>query len=149
MNWVFIKKSKIYRKIKEVFSQGLSPLDMIKAAILGIVIGIMPIFGLSTILVSYLAIKLKLNLGVAIVFVISPLHPFLFIPFIHFGEKIIDVRHSLLTFEAIKTSFQTSVLSTLKQLWLELLCGLLGWSFIAIPRLGTLVIQQYNKIKTQ
>lgn len=122
-------------KIQDIFSQNLSNQEIILAVILGVFIGIMPVFGISTIIATYLAIKLKLNIGVTLfsTYAVSPIHPLLFIPFIHLGESIVGIEHTLLSFSAIKQAFSMNYIDALEKLWLEFLCGISGWSLISIP----------------
>ncbi len=133
--WSNLLANKLFQKVKEIFCQGISVKEMIIAGVLGALIGVMPFFGVSTMLSTLLAIKFKLNLGVALFFTyaVSPIHPFLFIPFIHLGERIYGVKHTLLTFEAIKIAFQTDITDTIQKLWLEIVCGLTGWLTFALP----------------
>jgi uncharacterized protein (DUF2062 family) len=133
--WSNLQGSKPFLKVKEVFCQGISVKEMIIAGILGALIGVMPFFGVSTMFSTLLAIKFKLNLGVVLFFTyaVSPIHPFLFIPFIHLGENIYGIKHTLLTFEAIKNAFQTDITDTIQKLWLEIVCGLTGWLTLALP----------------
>ncbi len=129
---MFIKQ---IAKIKEIFSQGLSKKEVILAGLLGAFIGIMPVFGLSTIVAGFLALKLRLNIGVTLLFTyaVSPIHPLLFIPFIHLGENIFGIKHTLLSFLAIKEAFYLDYLDALRKLWLEFVCGMSGWSLVSIP----------------
>lgn len=135
MNLNALKNHKYILKIKELFTQGISLKEIILSAVLGSLIGIMPIFGVATLLITFLSLRFKLNIAVAIAFtyVVAPLQALFFIPFIHLGEKAVGIKHTLLTFEAIKNAFYSDVLMTMKDLWLEIVCGLMGWSAIAIP----------------
>lgn len=135
MNFSSLKNHKYILKIKEIFTQGISFKEIILSAALGSLIGIMPILGVATIIITFLTLRFKLNIAIAILFtyIVSPLQALLFIPFIHLGEKAIGIEHSLLTFSAIKNAFNNDVWTTMKDLWLEIICGLMGWSAIAIP----------------
>jgi uncharacterized protein (DUF2062 family) len=141
-----IQASKPYRKLKAVLSQGTSKKEIILAAFVGSIIGVMPVFGLSTILGTFLAIRLKLNLGFTVLFtyLVSPLHTVLFLPFIHLGEKIYGVEHTLLTFQAIKDSFSVDYFITFKKLWFEVICGLSGWFTFSIPLIATITLVKYK-----
>lgn len=144
-----INNHKYILKIKEIFTQGLSAKEIILSALLGSIIGIVPVLGVATLLVTFLALRLKLNIAIAILFVyiVTPLQALLFIPFIHLGERTIGIKHTLLTFEAIKNSFHKDIWITTKDLWLEIVCGLLGWSTIAIPFFVLLIVIKSRKSK--
>ncbi|MFH7000604.1 DUF2062 domain-containing protein [Flavobacterium bizetiae] len=146
MNLNTINNHKYILKIKEIFTQGLSLKEIILSALLGSIIGIVPVLGVATLLVTFLALRFKLNIAIAILFtyIVTPLQALLLIPFIHLGERTIGIKHTLLTFEAIKNSFHKDIWITTKDLWLEIVCGLMGWSTIAIPFFIFLIL-----IKTQ
>lgn len=120
-----INNHKYLLKIKEIFTQGLSAKEIILSALLGSLIGIVPVLGVAILLVTFLALRFKLNIAIAILFtyIVTPLQALLFIPFIHLGEKAIGIKHTLLTFEAIKKSFHKDIWITTKDLWLEIVCG--------------------------
>lgn len=131
---------KLKKRIKAVFSQGLSKKEILMAAILGGVIGILPAFGISTILATFSAVKLRLNVGVTLVFnyLFSVFQPLLFLSFIHLGEAIFGVKHTLLTYKDIKNALLVDYLDTIKDLWLEFLCGISGWLVFSLPIFGLL-----------
>nr|WP_315166392.1 DUF2062 domain-containing protein [uncultured Flavobacterium sp.] len=144
-----INNHKYILKIKKIFTQGLSAKEIILSALLGFIIGIVPVLGVATLLVTFLALRFKLNIAIAILFVyiVTPLQALLFIPFIHLGERTIGIKHTLLTFEAIKNSFHKDIWITTKDLWLEIVCGLMGWSTIAIPFFVLLIVIKSRKSK--
>lgn len=151
MNLNAIKNHKYFLKIKKIFTQGISLKEIILSAALGSLIGIMPILGVATILITFLTLKFKLNIAVAIAFtyIVAPLQALLFIPFIHLGEKTVGIKHTLLTFGAIKNAFDSNILATMKDLWLEIICGLMGWSAIAIPVFILIIILKPKNAKNQ
>ncbi|MGZ0015158.1 DUF2062 domain-containing protein [Yeosuana sp. AK3] len=108
---------------------------------------IFPVFGVTTLLLTAVSIKFKLNLPVMIVvsYLATPLQFMLFMPFIHVGETIFNTKHTLLTVQEIKEAFDVSFIDTLRQLIFELICGISGWSLIALP-ISFLTILLINKI---
>ncbi|MFH6959529.1 DUF2062 domain-containing protein [Flavobacterium aquidurense] len=144
-----LKNYKYIRNIKEIFTQGLTLKEIVLSATLGVLIGIIPILGIATILVTFLALRFKLNIAIAVIFtyIVTPFQAFLFIPFIHLGEITMGIKHTLLTFEAIKNSFSNSFWTTIKDLWLEIICGLIGWSTIAVPFFIFLILIKTQTIK--
>lgn len=125
----------LFQKIKQPFQQGLGVNEIIKAIIVSLLFTIIPVFGITTILLTFLAIKFKLNLPIMIVvsYITTPLQYILFIPFIHIGETIFNTKHTLLTVTDIKIAFESSFFKTIKQLFFELICGLSGWLLLALP----------------
>lgn len=131
MSW--LKKSWV--KIKSLFQQGLTPKQLALSITVAIVVSLFPIFGISTIVLAALAVRFKLNLPIMIVlsYIVEPFKAMLFIPFITVGETLFDIEHTLLSFEAIKTSYDLSFWATLKSLSLELFCGFTGWALTIVP----------------
>lgn len=126
---------KILEKIKKPFNQGLTSLEIINATLVSVLFTIIPMFGVTTALLTFFSVKLKLNLPIMLIisYASSPLQFLFFLKFIHVGENVFGVKHTLLTFHDIKNAFDESFLTTIKQLFLELLCGLGGWLLIALP----------------
>lgn len=129
----FIKK--IWAKFIVLFKQGLSPKQLASSITVSIAISFFPIFGIATIVLALLAVKFKLNLPlmVAISYLVEPIKIVLFLPFINIGANMLGTEHTLLTLEAIKISYETSFLKTVKALSYELICGFTGWFIIVIP----------------
>ncbi len=137
----------LFQKIKQPFQQGLGIKEIIKAIIVSLLFTILPVFGVTTILLAFLAIKFKLNLPIMVVisYIATPLQFLFFIPFIRVGETIFNTKHTLLTVADIKASFEISFFQTVKNLLLELICGVSGWLLLALP-IALLSIFLINKM---
>lgn len=129
----FLKK--YWERFKELLKQGITPKQLALSITIAAVVSLFPVFGISTIVLTALAIRFKLNLPIMIVlsYVIEPIKAVLFIPFINIGETLFGTAHTLLTFDAIKASYNLSFFNTLKSLSYELLCGFAGWSVAVLP----------------
>ena len=127
--------NKYWDKFKELFKQGLTAKQLALSITVSIVVSLFPIFGISTIILAALAIKFKLNLPImiALSYIAEPIKAILFIPYINIGGAIFGVEHTLLTFEAIKASYDISFWDTIEALSFELLCGFAGWAITTIP----------------
>lgn len=122
-------------KLIKPFQQGLQTKEVINAVIVSLVFTIIPIIGFTTIILTYLSFKKKLNLPIMIVisYLGAPLQFILFLPFVYLGAQIFNVEHSLLDINTIKMAFSTSFWTTMKNISLEILVGLSAWFLIAIP----------------
>lgn len=122
-------------KTKTLFKQGLTPKQLVESTIAAGLISTIPILGLSTFLITTVAIKRKLNLPIMISlsYLLWPVQILLIIPFIRMGEFIFSVPRNHHTIEEIISSFQNSFFQTLSHLSFELLCGLGGWFLTAVP----------------
>lgn len=125
----------IFQKIKKPFQQGLSASEVTKAIIVSLLFTVFPVFGVTTILLTLMAIKFKLNLPIMVIvsYLATPLQFMFFLPFIHIGETIINMHHTLLTVQEIKNAFDVSFWKTIQNLLLELICGISGWLLVALP----------------
>ena len=127
--------TKVWTKAKALLQEGLTPKQLALSIVISILVSIFPVFGISTIVITALAVPLKLNLPItiAISYVAEPLKFLLIIPFINIGAYIFGTEHSLLTYESIKARYNESFWATLKELSYELLCGFIGWALLTIP----------------
>jgi len=147
----------IWEKLKAVFKQGLTPKQLAMSIVIAILVSLFPVFGITTIVLTSIALPLKLNLPIMIIlsYALEPLKYFVVIPFINIGARVFGANHTLLSFEAIKASYKISFFDTVKALSYELLCGFAGWTITAIP-LGVLgyfllkkIFMYYQNRKTQ
>lgn len=131
---------KIWEKLKDVFKQGLTPKQLALSIVIAILVSVFPIFGISTIVLTSIALPLRLNLPImiALSYTLEPLKYLVVIPFINIGARVFGAEHTLLSYEAIKNSYKISFFETAKALSYELLCGFAGWAITAIP-LGILL----------
>jgi uncharacterized protein (DUF2062 family) len=106
---------KLWIKLVELFKQGLSPKQLAISLVVSTLVSIFPIIGVSTIVLTCIAIPFRLNLPIMIAmsYILSPLQILLFIPFINLGAYVFNTEHTLLTFEAIKASYDASFLGRL------------------------------------
>ena len=122
-------------KTVALFKQGLSPKELTQSILVSALISIIPIVGVTTVLLTILSLKRKLNLPImiAISYLAWPLQILMIIPFINIGEFIFSIPQSHHSAQEIIASFQESFFGTLSQLSFELLCGFGGWLLTAVP----------------
>jgi uncharacterized protein (DUF2062 family) len=99
---------KITKPILEQLKQGVSPEKLAMSIAFGLVLGIMPFIGLTTLACIIAAYFFRLN-QVAIQTVNYIAYPFqiiLFIPFIRLGEKLFRLTSTSITISEIQTSFK-------------------------------------------
>ena len=122
-------------KTVALFKQGLSPKELTQSILVSALISIIPIVGVTTVLLTILSLKRKLNLPImiAISYLAWPLQILMIIPFINIGEFIFSIPQSNHSAQEIIASFQESFFGTLSQLSFELICGFGGWLLTAVP----------------
>ena len=125
----------LWEKTKNLFKQGLTPKQLALSLVISLLISIFPFFGISTIVLTCLALSFRLNLPIMIAssYIFGPLKFLVLIPFIHLGATLFGAEHTLLTYDDIKSSFDVGFFDTLVTLSYELLCGAIGWVLTAIP----------------
>ena len=141
-------------KIKAVFQQGLSPKSMALSITISLIVTAFPVFGLSTIVLTALALRFKLNLALTLTlsYLIEPLKLLLIIPFINLGAFIIDSNPTFTSINAIQNVIETEVfMDIITLLYLDISFGILGWfvtviplSFIFYRSLKWLLLKQQN-----
>jgi uncharacterized protein (DUF2062 family) len=131
-NWNFLV---LKTKTVALFKQGLTPIELTQSILVAALFSIVPILGFTTILLTVLSLKRKLNLPImiAISYLTWPLQILMIIPFINIGEYFFSVPQSHHSVEEIIASFKDSFFGTLSQLSFELLCGFGGWLLTAVP----------------
>jgi len=129
----FFKKA--WLRLIKLFKQGLTPRDLALSIVVSLLISAFPLLGIDTIVLTSVALPLRLNLPImiAINYIATPLKFALLIPFINFGGYVFGVEHTLLSLDSIKDSFDLGFFSTIKSLSFELVCGFVGWAVFAIP----------------
>lgn len=124
-----------WSKFLHIFKQGLSPRDLALSLTIALLISVFPILGIDAIVLTCIALPLRLNLPIMIVvnYAATPLKFLTLIPFIQFGGSVFGVDHTLLTLDSIITSFEEGFFSTLNSLTFKLICGMVGWLVFAVP----------------
>ena len=152
-NWNF---RALKTKTIALFKQGLSPIELTQSILVAGLFSIIPILGVTTILLTAFSLKRKLNLPImiAISYLAWPLQILMIIPFINIGEYFFSVPQSHHSVEEIIASFKDSFFGTLSQLSFELLCGFGGWLLTAVPffiliyLVSNLLISKFSPSKT-
>ena len=137
-------------KITALFKQGLTPIELTQSIIISSLISIIPILGLTTLLLTALSIKRNLNLPIMIAqsFIMWPVQIVMIVPFINIGEFIFSIPKTNHSAQEIITSFQNSFFATLSHLSFELLCGFGGWLLTAVPFSAGLYLISISILKT-
>lgn len=123
------------QKIKRLFLQGLSPKELAMSVSLAVWVGIFPIYGTTTVILSFLALKLRLNLPImiAVSYSLTPLQFLLLIPFIRIGEFVLGYQPMALDLSTLKASFSTGLFETLSVFSGRLALAVGAWFLVALP----------------
>jgi uncharacterized protein (DUF2062 family) len=117
---------------------GITPEKLALTVAFGLTIGIMPLFGLATLLCTLLGLRFKLNIPalLLICYLAAPLHLLLYLPFIRTGIFIFGADEFRLTFDQMLLMFQEDWYKAVKKLWLANLLGVAAWIILSAPVTG-------------
>ncbi len=123
---------KIATLIRTLIVQGLTAQKIALTISCGVVLGLTPVIGSTTLLCTLVALALGLNLALIqlVNYLMYPLEIILLVPFLALGHWIVTGRALPLDAERILKWFHEGWLHALARLWLYLLEGLLAWALI-------------------
>jgi uncharacterized protein (DUF2062 family) len=133
-------KRKLYLPLLSLLQQGITPKKLAATVALGVVLGIMPLLGVTTIIGTYVALRLRLNVAllVLIIYLMYPIQLVLYIPFIRLGLRVFEVDELRFSLEEMMLMFRQDWVQALRKLWLANLIGILAWFLTSGPFFGIL-----------
>jgi uncharacterized protein (DUF2062 family) len=144
-----MKQTWVYRKlvlpIIDLLRQGITPEKIAQSLAFGIVLGVFPVLGSTTILCALAAGVFRLNLpAIQLVnYFVYPLQLALLIPFIRFGEILFRSPHVSLSLPLIFRMIKENAWQTTKTYWTS------GWhAMIAWCLVGPLAIYLLTRMLT-
>jgi len=116
-------------RLRELLVGGVSPEKLALSLAAGIVLGVFPALGWTTLLCTAAAWTLRLNLpAIQLVnWLTAPLQLALLIPFIRCGEWLFGVPASALSVETIVGLIQADVLGAVQTLWWATMRAIVAW----------------------
>lgn len=128
-------KDRIVQPTIGFIKSGVSPEQLAVAFSLGIVVGVIPLLGCTTLICMGLAFSLRLNMAALqlINYLMFPLQLLLFIPFFHAGGYIFEPLEIPVSVASISEMMSNDFWGTIGKLWLANLQALLVWLALAIP----------------
>lgn len=130
--WV---KRKFIVPILKAIKQGISIERLSVSLALGITIGLIPLYGVTTLIVGLLAVSLRLNfISMQIAhYIVHPIQIALLIPFLKLGDTLINSSNVSFTINEYLYLFKTDFWKALDELWLINLSAIGIWLILAIP----------------
>ena len=123
---------RIVAPIVALLTQGITPEKIALSLAFGIVLGIFPVLGSTTILCAVAALLFQLNLpAIQLVnYLTYPVQLFLLVPFIRIGEKLFRVAPTPLSLTEILTMIRTNLPHAVATLWRAEVHALSAWLLI-------------------
>jgi uncharacterized protein (DUF2062 family) len=135
-SWIraFLQR-RLIQPILSFLSQGVTPEKLSLTIALGIIIGMLPVFGIASLVCAFLAFSLRLNMAAIQLahYAATPLQVLLLVPFIRIGGLVFNQPPLSISFSQLYHMFVTDVLATFQNLWFTFLMGFLGWLMVSIP----------------
>lgn len=135
MNIVDSVKHKILVPFRLVPKDGITPENLAFSVTLGIISGIFPVIGMTTVLSIVLTMLFRQNLLVvqSVQWILALVQVLLIIPFMQFGAYILNIHAFHISMAQINHAFQPGMLSGLKTVGIFHLYGILTWLILVIP----------------
>lgn len=124
---------KLVAKTKDLLKSGNTPHQLSLAITLGIIFGVFPFIGVTTIILTVIALTFNLNMVIIQLsnYVVYPLQLVLYLPFIKMG-KFLGNRPAISANQVLET-MKADWIDGIEKLWVIHLWAILSWAIIAIP----------------
>jgi uncharacterized protein (DUF2062 family) len=121
--------------IVQALSQGITPRKLAVTCALGVVIGIFPIFGTTTLFCLAVALIFRLNIPLIqlVNYLVAPLQLILILPFIRMGTYVFRLNPFPYTAEELTSMFRNDFWFLLKETGMALVIGIGVWVVISVP----------------
>jgi len=125
----------IFGLLAQALKQGLTPNKLAITCALGMVIGIFPIMGASTMICFGLSIIFRLNIPVMQLanYIVIGLQVICIVPFIEFGSYLFGLRAISYTGDQLVELFQNDFWKLVKDAGYALSGGVGAWFIVALP----------------
>jgi uncharacterized protein (DUF2062 family) len=142
----WVKRKFILPLIKAI-KQGISVERLAVSLALGITVGLIPLYGVTTLIIGLIAISLRLNVVAMQVahYIVHPLQLALLIPFLKLGDTLIKSSDVSFTISQYIHLFKTDFWGALHELWLINLSAIGIWLVLSIP---LFIVLYYSLIYT-
>ncbi|QDA61694.1 DUF2062 domain-containing protein [Hymenobacter jejuensis] len=119
-----------------LLKQGLSPAQLSLTVAIGVGCGLVPLLGVTTVMGSFLALRLRLNVAamLLVAHLMSPLQLLLLIPLLQWGAKLLgNSQAAELTLDKVRYLLSHDLGAAWSLLWRAELGALLLWAAAMVP----------------
>jgi uncharacterized protein (DUF2062 family) len=119
--------------IGDLLRQGITPEKVALSIALGVVVGVFPMLGTTTLLCAGVAIPLRLNLpAIQLVnFLIYPMQLILFLPLLRAGSRLANASPVTMSLKQIFGMMQSDLFGLIKMLWSATVGAVAIWLVLA------------------
>lgn len=128
-------RRKLWEPLLVLAKQGFTPHQLALTIALGLGFGLIPFIGLTTILCTFWALRLRLNVAFTILlgYLMQPFQLALYVPFVDLGQYMFPVTPIQFSIAQLVVMFKTDWLRALQQLWFANLLGIVAWLLCIVP----------------
>jgi len=140
---------RLVRPIIDLLTQGITPEKIALSVAFGLVLGVFPALGWSTLLCLLLALWLKLNVPAMqlVNYLAYPLQLVLLVPFLRAGESLFRAPRLASSLPQILAIVRADVWHAITSLWVATMHAIVVWALVAPVLNGIpLVYTQYRTI---
>lgn len=132
-NWL---RRRLLEPLRDLLRQGLTPHQLALTLALGTVLGLVPVLGITTLLATFTAVRLRLNVAATLLIahLWSPVQLLLLIPLLRWGNRLLgNGTGPELTLTQLQIQFKYDWMAALQILWKAFAGGLLIWGAASVP----------------
>ena len=135
-----MSKNRLIAPFIELLRQGMSPEKIALTIALGIMLGVTPVLGSTTVLCTLAALALRLNLpAIQLVnAVVYPLQIILLIPFFKLGALLFRTSAAAISVKGIEAMIHAGIWNAIESLWILTIHALVVW--VALGAIITAVL---------
>jgi uncharacterized protein (DUF2062 family) len=132
MDWA---ERKFLFPLKKVIKDGISIERLSVSLALGVTVGLIPIYGITTLLVGAMAFSLRLNfIAMQIAhYIVHPIQIALLVPFLKMGDSIVKSSEVSFSLQQYIELFKNDFSGTLREFWLVNLSAVGIWLVLSVP----------------
>ncbi|NJN42433.1 MAG: DUF2062 domain-containing protein [Flammeovirgaceae bacterium] len=126
---------KFWRRLIGYLKSGTTPEKLALAVALGVVVGILPVWGISTLLCFFLAPLLKINVAILqmVNYAVYPLQLALIYPFIKTGSYIFNINPLPYSSEQLINLFKIDFFFAISEVGFAVILGVGVWAILSFP----------------
>jgi uncharacterized protein (DUF2062 family) len=130
-----LRTPKFIQKFKSFLTQGATPKALAASSTVGLLLGVFPVLGVTTLMMGAISVRWRLNLPLmlGLSYVIYPLQLGLLIPFVRIGERLTGAKPTQFSLDTMGEAFEANFLMALIDLGAANLQAVLGWCLLSLP----------------
>ena len=128
-------RNRIINPVVNLLKQGMTPQKLAVTVAIGTVVGVVPAIGVTTVVCTALAARLRLNIAATVLvsYLMQPLQILLIIPFAKMSIYLFGLEDLRFSLQEITAMFRADWLTALGMIWKANLAAVASWGLIAVP----------------